>query len=225
MTAKVGNSSATDANSYTTASITPTANTLILVWITSQLLAGPAAPTLSGNSLTYVQVNSRVQGTQRTTLFRAMGATPSAGAITIDFTGVTQSRCAWSVVEFGNVDTGGTHGSAAVVQSAVDSNAGATSLTVTLAAFGSANNATASGGMHRTTEATTPGAGFTEIHDVTIAAESHGMASEWRVDNDTTADMSWTTSSACSAVAVEIAEAVAAGGAIAFRRTLLGVGP
>ena len=205
-----------NASSYVTASITPPANQLILAFIGSDNETGSPGqvPTISGNGLTYVQVaTAPYAGTigKRITLFRAMGASPSAGAVTIDFAGVVQNSGDWHIIAFDGVDTGGTNGSAAVVQSAtVAEGAAATSITVTLAAFGSAENATFGCVAHRANEGTAPGTGFTELADTAHTADSTGHQSEWRVDNDTTVDASWVTSAVNAGIAVEIKAAAAA---------------
>lgn len=191
------------ATTYTTASISPGSNRLILVWVLGEVTFGgavPVAPTLTGNGLTYVQVATRVNdsgaslATQRLTLYRAMGASPSTGAITITHTAQTggQRSCTWSVVEFSGVDTGGTNGSAAVVQSATNSipDLTASSLTVTLGAFSSASNATAGGFGEARSPGTdvTPGSGFTQLHDTGSTAGNSRLFSEWKSTNDTTVD-------------------------------------
>lgn len=197
----------TDGSSYSTASVTPGANRLVLVWVASVVSAGTAnEPTLSGNGLTYVSVATQTwtaAPTRRITLFRAMGASPSAGAVTIDFAAQTQLRCLWSVSEFTGVDTSGTNGSGAVKQSATNE-ATATSLTVTLAAFASTANGCAGGFWHSTDEAATAGGGFTEIAQVQLSSV---LISEWRADNDTTVDASAATSSIWIGVAAEVAAA------------------
>ena len=58
VTSLVNNSSTTDGTTFTTASITPVANELILAWVVNTA-ANAAAPTsLTGNGLTWQQVNS-----------------------------------------------------------------------------------------------------------------------------------------------------------------------
>ena len=87
--------SGTDATEYTTASITPTANRLIIVNVEGSDGSLGEVPTLSGNSLTYAQiatVNFRCEGGDNRcsqTKFRAMGASPTSEAITITFAGTT----------------------------------------------------------------------------------------------------------------------------------------
>jgi hypothetical protein len=202
----------TDASSQATASITPSANRLVLACVGNRSTSGDAAViTATGNGLTWVSVATVIFGESgnnrdRVTILRAMGASPSAGAITFDAGGVSQDTWAWSIMEFAGVDPGGTNGSAAVVQSATrQETAGVTTSTVTLAAFGSANNATFGViGRNKNNESSTPGTGFTEIHDVTVASESLSMATEWRNDNDTTVDMSWASSVKAGGVAIEV---------------------
>lgn len=178
----------TDATSYTTASITPGANNLILVDVFTH---NADTPTLSGNGLTYVLVDSRVD-VFSVFVFRAMGAAPSTGAITIDFGAATQNRCGWIVSQLDTVDTEGANGSGAVVQSASNAASVVSSLTVTLADFANTNNATY-GAFVATSAAVgiAPGTGFTQIADQQLEATfSTHMFAEWRNDNDTSVDAS-----------------------------------
>lgn len=211
--------SSVDATSYVTASITPGANRLILAAVANTRATIPAAPTLSGNGLTWVEVvtfDYPAVATVRVSLFRAMGAAPSAGAVTIDLDVLTHTGCHWAILEFDGVDTGGTNGSAAVVQNAINEvDAGATSLTVTLAAFGSADNATFGMFQHSRNEGKTPGAGFTELSDNFHATPGSGMETEWRADNDTSVDASWVNLAGAGGIAIEI-KAAAVGASIAF---------
>lgn len=223
LTALTSGESDVDATSQATASITPGANRLVLATITTQGGGPPATPTATGNGLTWVQVATVTYNTvadpfKRITLFRAMGSAPSAGAVTFDFGAETQVRFAWSVVESNNeVDTGGTNGSAAVVQSATNNANAVTSLTVTLAAFGSANNATYGAFGISVIEVQAPGAGFTEIHDIGPAAETIRIHTEWRSDNDTTVDQSSVTAADRGGIAIEIKAAATPGGSGSLR--------
>jgi hypothetical protein len=169
-TSLTSNSVINDAASFQTATITPHANTLILLFVTSSttLFGGsPSVPTISGNGLVWVQVNSIVFGNdRRLSCFRAMGAAPAAGVLTIDFGGQVQDFCAWSVFEFDGVDTSGSSGSAAVKQASGVTGNGV-SLTVPLAAP-TAGNASSGGIALDQAAAMTAGAGLTEIHEQTV---------------------------------------------------------
>ncbi len=211
-----GNYDVTDANSYTTASITPSSNNLVLAWVVNYMggQEGPT-PTLSGNGLTWVLVDARRGSTinYKLSLFRAMGASPSLGAVTIDFGGNTQAMSAWSIMEFDNIDTSGTNGSGAIVQSVDAVTSGATSLTVTLASFSDVLNATAGGFLRATIfplEGITQGSGFTEVFDTsgTSGLSPTDIQTEWRDDNDTSVDITgWSTSKLAIGIAVEIKNA------------------
>lgn len=183
----------TDATSYNTASVTPTANRLQLLWVYSIAGAAPNQPTVTGNGLTWVNIGSVLDsdGLRRITLFRAMGGSPSAGAIAIDFGGQTQTGAAWSLAEYDNVDTGGTNGSAAVVQVVTGSTgSNGTSLTVTLAAFASAANATVGGfGIPLNTASNPlPGTGFGRNGQVNQASPNLAIMSESVGFSDTSVD-------------------------------------
>ena len=189
--------------SYTTASITPSANQLVLAFIFNRAATGSVntVPTLSGNGLTWVEI-ANVQSSfagQTASLFRALGS-PSAGVVTIDFNAVSQDRCGWSINEFNNVDRTGTNGSGAVVQSVTGLNeADNSGITLTLAAFSSVNNATYGGVRSGLTA--TPGTGFTELGEDVNGVEE----TEWRNDNDTSVDWTWTNNTGDAlAIAIEI---------------------
>jgi hypothetical protein len=222
-----GNAQAGTQAVFTTASITPTANRLILAVITARHNASsPGQPSLSGNGLTWVVVEDRLDAAarQRITVFRAMGPAPSTGAVTITYPASVRG-CAWSISEYDGVDTSGSNGSGAIVQSA-QAEATGTSLTVTLAAFADAANATFGGFYPVSTVDESPGAGFTEIHDFQAANGfgAYHVHTEWRNDNDTSVDQSSTNSVVRLGVAIEI-KAVPTG--TAHSRTItdaLGIG-
>jgi hypothetical protein len=209
-------------SSYATASISPTANRLVLLAVTSNFTATPNQPTVSGAGLTWVVVATKLDSdpSRRVTVFRALSASPSSGVLTIDFAGQGQSRCSWSVSEFANVDRTGTNGSNAIVQSASNTNQGTTAsgITVTLGAFGNANNATYGAVRTGSPLAITPGSGFTELGEFDGSATT--IETEWKNSNDTSVDWSWASSSpVVIAIAVEIKyadPAVADAGAAAF---------
>jgi len=186
---------ASEQTSQATASISPTANRLVLIGVvTNKSDVAGEVTAVSGAGLTFTQVlNLYFGGDSCMSVWRALSASPSSGVLTIT---ADSYFYGWSVMEFASVDTGGTNGSAAIVQSVSNTAAANNALTVTLAAFGNAENATF--GAFSTKVASepartmTPGSGFAEIHDVGLQDPSYGysnsMATEWRNDNDTTVD-------------------------------------
>lgn len=115
-------STTTDAVSFTTASITPAANALVLAAIYIHVASTDVLPTISmaGNGLTWVQEQISLSSTnaRATYLFRAMGGSPTTGTVVISGDGVTFLTAGfWSIVQFTGANTGGTNGSGAIVQS------------------------------------------------------------------------------------------------------------
>ncbi len=185
----------------TTASVSPTANTLILVtvWNRTGISTDPTQPTISGNGMTWHVLQSTVYDNtsasrRRITMFYSMSASPSSGAISIDNGGQNQTATAWSVNQITGVDTSGTDGAGAIVQSAAnqDRTGTATSLTVTLAAFSGANNATfgafGTGGVAADT--TAAGSGFTKLSSFLTAGTDMSVMTEYELANNTAVAMS-----------------------------------
>lgn len=205
-------------SSSTTASVSPTSNALVLLAVDQRtgITADPNQPTATGNGLTWELVGTIVYDTtsssrKRVTVLRALGASPSAGAITVDFGGQANTDVHWTVDQFTGVDTGGTNGSAAIVQAvtAKDETGSASSLTVTLAAFGSANNATYGGFGVSTNTALAVGSGFTLGGTAQTYAGSAAIISEYNLANDTSVDITMT-ASLVGGVAAEIKAAASA---------------
>lgn len=207
---------ATAATSATTASISPAANKLYLATVTSNFStsADPNQPTLTGNSLTWVAVATVVWDTsdptrKRITLFRALGAAPTSGTVAIDFAGQTQSVINWSIEEVAGIDTSGTNGSGAIVQSlaAKDETGTLATQTITLAAFGSVANATFGAFTDNSPNSySAVGSGFTLLsHFIPSDCE---IVTEYTLSNDTTVDITWTAAGGLhGGIAVEIAAA------------------
>lgn len=196
--------------SQATASITPTANNLVLISITSRHgSADPAQPTVTGCNLTWVQVNTisfdRTGSQKRITVLRALGASPSSQALTIDFGGQTQTNVSWTVDQFSGTDITGANGANAIVQSTTSWNNGTagSSLTVTLAAFTNTANGTFGAFGLDTNTGHTVGGGFASVGYGQDAADSTSAESEFKTANDTSVDYSCT-SALMGGIAIEI---------------------
>lgn len=206
--AKVMTSATTNLTSYASASYTPTANALLICTVVSNKGSATAdTPTLSGNGLTWVQINTTTfdSGLKRVTMFRAMGASPTTGAVTADFGGVSQTGCHICVVEFTGVNTGGSNGSAAVVQSAVNSGNGSTSVTATLSALtGTTNSVYMAGGNRANPFGGTAEAGWTENNDVGLASPNAGFSDIYRIGTTDNTPLTTISSDNWGCVAIEI---------------------
>jgi hypothetical protein len=204
--------SGTDATSYTTASITPASNALILCTVENDVSGVPAVPTVSGCSLTWVQIETCYydqSGTRfRVTMFRALGASPTSGTLTIDMGGATQGGCGWIVDQFTNTDTTGTNGSGAIVQSAKSAEpdaAAGTNVTATLGSGITSGNAAYTVAAWEANESGTAESGWTGIGASGHTGPSTASKSSWRNDNvDNSGTTSWATSALAGAIIVEI---------------------
>ena len=212
----------TNAASYATASVSPGADRLILVATYGARNAAAACTandvsSITGNGLTYVHINRQCFSTagaptQTVELWRSMGASPSTGALTINYGGDSQINAGWAVLECTGIDTSGTNGSGAVAQSAVNLVGPGTSLTVTLGAFGDAGNATLGAFSISDNTDITEGSGFTQLAEqlVSDGGNDGALHVEFKNSNDTSVDASFASNDAAG-VAIEIkASAVAA---------------
>ena len=201
------------ASSYGTASISPTANRLVVLTVYNEKANPTTVPTVTGAGMTWTNFFSREstsKNTKRITMFRALSSSPGSGGLTISFGGTNQALCGWNITEFAGIDTGGTNGANAIVQSAGNDNntSGNTGLTVTLAAFSNASNATHGVVAWGSATAITQGSGFTELGETTAPNVSY--ESQWRNDNDTTVDWTWASATDSSlGCSIEIAADVA----------------
>lgn len=155
---------AVDRTSYTTSSISPVARKFYLVWVHNFRVISPTIPTLSGNGISWSQVATATYNgaTARGTLFCGMSnGTPTAGSITINFSGATQTYCQWQVVEVDNVDNAGLN---PVVSSTSNSTESGTSLTLILTPSSTLNSVLAFGSTPNL-PSYTPESGFTELND------------------------------------------------------------
>jgi len=154
---------------------------------------------------------STLDNRNKLTVFRSLNASPGSGALTIDFAAQGQFRSAWSISEFGGMKTSGTNGADAVVQSASNDGSGSiTSLTVTLGAFASTDNATYGAFSASTNAAISPGAGFSELGEAD-GASFGSIETEWKNSNDTSVDTTFGASDHVCGIAIEIAASVSAG--------------
>lgn len=210
-------SSVSAGSSVATASFTPVANRLYLVSIATRtgITADPNQPTATGNGFTYVvPTNGSVvydntsSSRRRLTVFRALAASPTAGAITFSFGGQTQTNFVWSIDEVTGMDATGTNGSGAIVQVVNNFDATITnaSLTVTLAAFGSASNSTF--GVFSNGDGSvgvaTAGSGFTKKGEVADSGNTIRLVSEFQTANDTSVDLTFATPAEIGGIGIEL---------------------
>jgi hypothetical protein len=195
----------TDATTFATASVTLKARPGVMYALSVVNTHGSGANTVTaattGAALSFTsrdttQFNSSLS---RVTLLTAVPTADVTDTITITIgSAQTATACIWSLIAFTNVDTTTNHG---IVQTALGTGSSTTPL-ATLAAFGSANNA--SFGAHGTAQSSaTPGTNFIEVHDVQVGTPQCGLETEYYSANDTTVDAT-ITSAAWGSIAAEI---------------------
>lgn len=160
----------TDGTSFNIGSVTLANNKLYLFAVYSGNTGGtsqaPSSITGTHSGLTWVQVDTCPfnGGNQRVTMMRAMGSSVSSGTIIINFSG-TQERVMWQLFEIDGVDTGGTNGSAAVINPTsggnVDASGNNTSFNLPSAV--TATNATIAFCMTNSGITFTEGSGYTPV--------------------------------------------------------------
>lgn len=225
---------------YVTASITPAANKLILATVVGNFslnATAPVSPTLAGNGLTWVKVNSVDFEVDTTTtfwshiaIFRAMGAAPTSGVVSITWAATTDT-CIWNFTMLDGAITTGSAGDTAIIQSAATRNVGSAStsaLTVTLASFSNINNGTfaafgASGAPAGASFTAVAATGFTIL--ATTGGELCTCGTEWRADNTVSAAISFVKQyKGIGGVALEIGFSAVAAAFVARLRMLTGAG-
>jgi hypothetical protein len=115
----LANVNTNDQNLYVTESISPVADRMLYLFV-SQIHANTnvAEPIITGGGVSTWSVVSTVNSTRRRlTCYRAAtGASPSTGALTIDYSGMTMASCVWMGVSVSDCVMTGTNGSDSVVQ-------------------------------------------------------------------------------------------------------------
>ncbi len=176
----------TGASSFNTASISPGANRLNVLFVVSADGGGadPGVPQVTGGGHTttaWVQIATQQMGAaRRISAFRNLSASPGSGAVTINFSGAggSQNSACWSIIEVPDVNTGGTQGSGAVVQSTTVQATG-TGSTLTLAAFEHVNNVHLLGAGLAGATTVTPDADFTELSDQSQTLDDVALETQW----------------------------------------------
>ncbi len=203
--------SATDATSYANTSWTPPASGVLIAYVLNSAAteAETVAPTISGNGLTWTQIDTRLGGTNRITLFGANLSGATTGVTTVSCGSSTQFGIRASFFHAEGVDlTGGV--AAAFVQT-VKAGGSALSPTLTLAAAGHADNRPISGFYVVSNETPTVRANWTLIDNLNGSNPNRTLVTQWRSDTfETTASITFAGSSGYGGMASELKAVVSA---------------
>lgn len=205
----------TDGTSAVTASITLPANSLILAVVhTSRGTSATQAVAAASTGATWVVVNATTFNTiatprSRVTILRTMVASDQTGAVTFSCS-ASHDCWIWSIIAFSDVDTSGTNGSGAIVQSNVNAANGNGLWSVTLSAFGDAtNNATYIGVSYDLNNTFTPDSPLTALNENASTTPARDLWDGWNLGENTSPSGSSSTAD-FGAVALEIKAGVSA---------------
>ena len=200
--------STTDGTSFGTSSVSPPANTLLLLAVVcSHATAAEVPNSVAGNGLTWTAVPggsvTTGAGTRRVSWFYSWGAAPSAGAITIGFA-TSHSGAGWALVSCPGA-------ALRPPRQATTAAASSTTITGTLAALEFSGNVHIYCVVRSTQEDTVPPAagGWAEVADhptTSWATPAGGLEIAW-ASGDLTADPTWTTSAAAAICSLEVVAA------------------
>ena len=192
-------------SSMSSASITLVANSLATVW----LFSSPSTPnvTVTGLGATWT-LETRVTDTARSFALYSSQIAASTGPGALDFTtaGTTWTGLIHVVNSATGIDT-----TDAIVQVVTTNAASVSTLTITLAAFGNANNVPMFGAGRTTDVLGDVELGYTELNDHTYATPNTSFLSGWSDALESTPSATWATLSNTVAIGIEVA-ATAAGG-------------
>lgn len=206
--------STTAATSFTTASVTPAANQVVLICIGNTATSGAPPTSVTGNGITYTMIVAKSSGTKSCSIWWGASGSPAAGTITIDFGGVSQATCFHDVEQLTSADQ-----SNPVVQSQTGSGTGtAGSLSSALAAFrDAANDAGFYIVVHASNESTTAAGSWTQLFNASNSGPAMTRETAWISGGGApNPQPAWATSVTWVMAAVEMGVPVASPGVVAM---------
>lgn len=206
-TTLTSNHSATNATSYATASISPTAGSVqIAVICANQSFGSAHSATVSG----WTEISTGPTFNTSYTIQAFWALTSGAQTITFNYGANSMTSAIWCVQEFAGVDA-----VAPIRNPGTVTGVAATSATpsITLGAFSSAANGTFGVFAQDGLTTSTPGTGFTELFDFqhSESFDNRTLTSEWRADNSTTVGVTFSGANHYGGVACELVAAAAGG--------------
>lgn len=196
--------STNDGTGYTTASITPGTDRLIVAFVLNAAAFFQTAPvpTLSGNGLTWNLVDSVQMGDRRLSCFVGRVAAPSAGPVSIRCGNVTQTLCAWSIFEYDV--TAGT-ATSVIREHHTDGPRNVSKLSVTQNPGLGPDEVAIGGVMLDESQPVVAGAGCTQI-DIQAPTQPFAASATLHTEDRTTpGDVGWTWANNANAAAIVLA--------------------
>jgi hypothetical protein len=216
-----------NASTYVTGSWTPTANRLVLACVENARTGTPTTPTLSGNGLTWTQVATYVNDTVdpqfRLTVFVAKtGGSPSAGAVTASFGGVSQIGGSIIVDELDAAYLSGTDLDAIVQNKTGSVDTTGTSESITLDSGITSGNASYGAIFTQHANAITPGNSHTTLGDGNHTGPVAHLVTIFKAAGSQTVDASWSSAGGGTVGKGGIALEIKAAGGTTYTQSVSG---
>lgn len=190
---------------YSNTSWTPPTSGLIIAFAFNSSPSCGSVPTMSGNSLTWLMIDSDCVDpgqSNRITLFAADATGATTGSNSITFADESPINLTVSFFHAEGVDLSG--GVAAAFVQTQTNNGSGTSGSVSLSAAANSGNRPIAAFYHKASEATTPDADWTEADDMNITGPTNGAETQWKSDGFESASASWSTSEQWIGMAAEL---------------------
>ena len=205
----------TDLSTYDNTSWTPPASGLLLAAIHNREALGDNNvssvvhdPTGANKAWTFItSVLFGAGDINSLSLFAIDASTLGAGIDRVDYGGVTQLGCAMSIFHATGVDlSGGIAGAFVQTPTNTDGGTAGTTASVSLASPGSNDNRPiAIFSIAVQEDQTVAGSGWSEMDDLTGAAPTRGLQTQYKSDSfDTSPSSTWTTSARWGAIGAEL---------------------
>ena len=185
-----------------TSSISPGSNRLLVAVMAARFSGAPADDIIAvtGNGLTWDRITERQTATTNRMLgvFRSMGASPSAGAVTFaeSDAGSYSGNAVAAVLEFSNVDTSGTNGSGAVDASSISDNIAGSDTTISVTIGSTPGASDVCFAVMMTLNDATSLTSDSNYDTLTTAGPSDEvqLRADWDAGNDQSVTWTWTVS-------------------------------
>ena len=201
-----GDDTVTNGTVITTASISPVGNKpLLLTLMVNASAVINTSPTVTGNGLTWTQVTQTSAGARIGVMYRAIGPSPSAGALT--FTsgdGQALIGAYWEVVQFSGAVITGTNASDAFINALDSRPATATSASVSFPATITAGNATYGLVGIGAAESPAAGTGWTQTSAFNHTSPNTGAVFMFAGGGQQNVSATWVTAVSSTVLGVEI---------------------
>ncbi len=189
-------------SNFTTNSVTATSNRFYLAFVASQYTNNvdyvptsdlPNIPTITGMGATWTLQDTEALlipqvGSMRLSVFRSAPASPTTGALTLDYAGQSQQRQRIIVLECANTKLSGNNGSNAIAQLKILTGFGKTPTTTLDSFLDVTKDAVVTATLARNLDSgIDPEAGYTELSEVNSFDNDYKMVMEsaWKLMEDT----------------------------------------